>query len=129
MFRTLLLAAFFVSSFAAVAAPGNGHARSGKDHGVAAEASTETAVLRRARLQVQLSNALQLQPHQLCVLHHALLAQTEAPLPGEADISATSPTLGTAIAAVLRPEQVQLLAALPANTALMAACQALNVRP
>lgn len=80
-----------------------------------------------ARFQVSLTNALGLQPHQVCVLHHNLLAQTEAPLPGETP--ALAPALHEALAPVLRPEQLARLAALPAQASFSLELRTLGVRP
>jgi hypothetical protein len=87
----------------------------------------ETQAEHLARFQVQLTNALHLQPHQVCVLHHALLAQTAAPLPGVAPTTAL--TLTEALTAVLRPEQQAWLQALPADAAFAPEFEALAVRP
>ena len=87
----------------------------------------ETPAEHLARVQVSLTNALNLQPHQVCVLHHNLLAQTEAPLPGEAPTLA--PALHEALAPVLRPEQLALLNTLPNQPALGAELRALGLRP
>lgn len=89
----------------------------------------ETQAEHLARFQVQLTNALGLQPHQVCVLHHALLAQTEAPLPGVEVPSAPAPTLTEALRAVLRADQMMALQALPANEVFIPEFAALSVRP
>ena len=89
----------------------------------------ETQAEHLARFQVQLTNALGLQPHQVCVLHHALLAQTEAPLPGVATPSSPAPTLTEALRPVLRPDQLTALQSLPANAAFVPEFAALAVRP
>ena len=83
----------------------------------------ETQAEHLARFQVQLTNALGLQPHQVCVLHHNLLAQADPALYGPA------PTLTEALRTVLRPEQLTALQALPANPAFVPEFAALSVRP
>ena len=93
----------------------------------AAAPHLETPAEHLARFQVSLTNALGLQPHQVCVLHHNLLAQTEAPLPGEAP--ALAPALHEALAQVLRPEQLAQLAALPSQASFGAELLALGLRP
>lgn len=83
----------------------------------------ETQAEHLARFQVQLTNALGLQPHQVCVLHRNLLAQADPALYGPA------PTLTEALRAVLRPEQLTALLALPSDAAFMPEFAALSVRP
>lgn len=87
----------------------------------------ETAAEHLTRFQHNLVSALALQPHQECVLHRNLLAQTEAPLPGETP--APAPALHEALAPVLRPDQLARLLALPARPDLNAEFAALAVRP
>ena len=86
----------------------------------------ETPTEHLARFQSSLVNALGLQPHQVCVLHHNLLAQTEAPLPGE--MPAAAPALHEALAPVLRPDQLARLLALPTQPGLGAEFAALAVK-
>jgi hypothetical protein len=83
----------------------------------------ETQAEHLARFQVQLTNALGLQPHQVCVLHHNLLAQADPALYGPA------PTLTEALRAVLRPDQLTALLALPTNEAFIPEFAALALRP
>ena len=66
----------------------------------------ETFAERLTRFQDQLTNALELQPHQECVLHHALLDQTEPLLPNEVR---PDRTMTEAISHALRPDQQDLL--------------------
>ena len=66
----------------------------------------ETFAERLTRFQDRLTNALELQPHQECVLHHALLAQTDPLLPGE---TRTDRTITELLARSLRPDQQDLL--------------------
>ncbi|MDO7875885.1 hypothetical protein Q5H93_14170 [Hymenobacter sp. ASUV-10] len=83
----------------------------------------ETQAEHLARFQVQLTNALGLQPHQVCVLHRNLLAQADPALYGPA------PTLTEALRAVLRADQLAALQALPTNAAFVPEFEALAVRP
>ena len=123
-FRSLFLLTLLLAG--AVSA-GFGRPRPGRGRNVAAVAVVETRVQRLARLQVSITNALGLQPHQVCVLHQALLAQTAATLPTEANTVA--PNLTMALADILRPEQRNLLAELAARPTLAAEFEALSVRP
>jgi hypothetical protein len=86
----------------------------------------ETTAQRLTRFQDKLTNALQLQPHQECVLHHALLAQTEQLL-----FTDTKPgaTLTETLLPVLRPDQQARLLALPAQPEYVAEFATLGLNP
>ncbi len=86
----------------------------------------ETFAERLTRFQDKLTNALMLQPHQECVLHHALLAQTETLLPGE---QRNSTTITEALARVLRTEQQDLLLELTDKAEFANEFEALSLRP
>lgn len=91
-------------------------------------ALAQTHAQRVARFQVKLNDELGLQPHQLCVLHHALLAQTDPSWPDHPAAGEPSITLREALRDVLRPDQMRILVRLPSRSDIAAESAELSVQ-